>query len=115
MVAHLIRLQVATRRDEVEVSRLVGATPADVRRPFLYFGLAEGALAGAAAAAFVAALGAWASAQMRALAPSYGIELQGFSLALPEAAAVVAAAALLGWLGARIAVQLELRAFSSAR
>jgi cell division transport system permease protein len=109
MVAHLIRLQVATRRDEVEVSRLVGATAADVRRPFLWFGLLEGTLAGALAAAFVALAGAWLQAQMQVLAPSYGIELQAFSLALPEMAVVAALAAALGWAGARIAVQRELK------
>jgi len=115
MVAHLIRLQVATRRDEVEVSRLVGATAADVRRPFLWFGLLEGALAGGLAAAFVAATGAWLQGQMQVLAPSYGIELQAFSLALEEAAAVAAGAALLGWLGARIAVGRELKGLSPGR
>ena len=115
MVAHLIRLQVATRRDEVEVSRLVGATAADVRRPFLWFGWLQGALAGGLAAAFVAASGAWLQGQMQVLAPSYGIELQAFSLALPEAAAVVAGAGFLGWIGARIAVQRELRSLSAGR
>jgi cell division transport system permease protein len=115
MVAHLIRLQVATRRDEVEVSRLVGATAADVRRPFLYFGLLEGALAGALAAAFVALLSLWTGQQMLALAPSYGIELQALSLALPEAGAIVVGAALLGWIGARIASGMELAAFSRRR
>jgi cell division transport system permease protein len=115
LVAHLIRLQVATRREEVEVSRLVGATAADVRRPFLYFGLLEGALAGALAAGFAEAAGLWTGTQMQALAPSYGIELQAFSVALPEAAAILAGTALLGWLGARIAVQLELSALSGRR
>jgi len=115
MVAHLIRLQVATRRDEVEVSRLVGATAADVRRPFLYFGLLEGALAGALAAGFVAVLSFWTGTQMQALAPSYGIELQALSLALPEAGAILAGAAFLGWLGARIAAGMELQVLSRGR
>lgn len=115
MVAHLIRLQVATRREEVEVSRLVGATAGDVRRPFLYFGLVEGALGGVLAAGGVALLTLWAGAQVQALAPGYGIELQALSLALREAAGVVAGAALLGWLGARIAVALELKALARGR
>jgi cell division transport system permease protein len=115
MVAHLIRLQVATRRDEVEVSRLVGATVGDVTRPFLYFGLLEGALAGGLAAAFVSLLSLWTGQQMQALAPAYGIELQALSLALPEAGAIVAGAALLGWIGARIAVRMELAALTRSR
>ncbi|HZZ94042.1 MAG TPA: ABC transporter permease [Usitatibacter sp.] len=115
MVAHLIRLQVATRRDEVEVSRLVGATNWDVRRPFLYFGLLEGALAGLLAVGFVQALALWTQGQMQVLAPVYGVELQAFSVALPEAGVIVASAALLGWIGARIAVGLELKGLAGRR
>ena len=46
IVGHLIRLQVLTHREEIEVSQLVGATAADVRRPFLYHGGAPGAPGG---------------------------------------------------------------------
>jgi cell division transport system permease protein len=49
IVGHLIRLQVVSRRQEIEVSQLVGATASDVRRPFLYHGLLQGAAAGAVA------------------------------------------------------------------
>ena len=49
-----IRLQILTQRDEIEVSRLVGATDAYVRRPFLYLGGVLGALGGIAALAIVA-------------------------------------------------------------
>jgi len=41
-----IRLQVLTRREEIEVSKLIGATDPFIRRPFLYFGTLQG-LAGA--------------------------------------------------------------------
>ena len=52
---------------------------------------------------------------MQALAPGYGIELQALSLALSEAGAIVAGAALVGWIGARIAVGRELKALSLGR
>ena len=42
IVGHLIRLQVLTQREEIEVSQLIGATAADVRRPFLYHGVVPG-------------------------------------------------------------------------
>ena len=44
-----IRLQIMTMRDEIEVSKLIGATRGFVRRPFLYFGAIQGAVGGAAA------------------------------------------------------------------
>lgn len=50
-----IRLQVLTRRDEVEVIKLIGATAAFIRRPFLYYGALQGLLGGAVAWLIVSA------------------------------------------------------------
>jgi len=44
-----IRLQILTRREEIEVARLIGATAAFVRRPFLYFGALQGLAGGVVA------------------------------------------------------------------
>ena len=44
-----IRLQILTMRDEIEVSKLIGATTGFIRRPFLYFGAIQGMVGGAAA------------------------------------------------------------------
>ena len=37
-----IRLQILTRREEIEVAKLIGATDAFIRRPFLYYGALQG-------------------------------------------------------------------------
>jgi cell division transport system permease protein len=115
IVGHLIRLQVLTRRGEIEVSQLVGATAADVRRPFAYHGLLQGGFAGVGAMALGTGVGAWVAAEMRALAPSYATELK---IILPGPilwAAVVLGAAGLGFLGASWAVRRELRRFAADR
>ena len=112
IVAHLIRLQVLTHREEIEVSQLVGATAADVRRPFLYHGLLQGLFAGAVAVAAAAALAGWAGYELRALTPSYATELKVVFLPLMETMAVVLTAAALGFLGAWSAVSRELRRFA---
>ena len=36
-----IRLQILTKQDEIEISKLIGATDNFIRRPFLYFGTSE--------------------------------------------------------------------------
>jgi cell division transport system permease protein len=115
IVGHLIRLQVLTRREEIEVSQLIGATATDVRRPFLYHGALQGLLAGAGAVLIAAAVSAWAGYEMRALAPGYATELKVLFLASQETFGVVAGAAILGLLGAWLAVGRELRRFSPNR
>lgn len=115
IVAHLIRLQVLTRRDEIEVSQLVGATAADVRRPFLYHGALEGLFAGAAALGLAALVAAWMGTELSALTPAYAAELKVVFLSPAERAMLVGGAATLGLLGAWAAVSRELRRFAGDR
>jgi cell division transport system permease protein len=115
IVAHLIRLQVLTQRQEIEVSQLIGATAGDVRRPFLYHGALQGLLAGAAAWGLAAAFAFWLAAELSALTPNYAAELKVVFLTPAERLALVSGAALLGLLGAWAAVSRELRRFATDR
>lgn len=115
IVAHLIRLQVLTRREEIEVSQLIGATAGDVRRPFLYHGVLQALLAAAAALALAAAFAAWVGSEMSALTPSYAAELKVVFLDPWERLALVAGVAALGLVGAWLAVSRELRRFAADR
>lgn len=103
-----IRLQILTQRQEIAVSRLLGATDPFIRRPFYWFGGLQGALGGLVALGTVS-LGVRAlSAPVTALAETYGAV---FVLSGPDwraALAIVAFAALLGWLGAAISVRRHL-------
>ncbi len=103
-----IRLQILTQRQEIAVSRLLGATDPFIRRPFYWFGGLQGALGGLVALGTVW-LGVRAlSAPVTALAETYGAV---FTLGGPDwraALAIVAFAAFLGWLGAAISVRRHL-------
>ncbi len=48
VVGNTIRMQILTQQEEIEVSRLIGATNSFVRRPFLYAGAFYGLLGGIA-------------------------------------------------------------------
>lgn len=100
VIGNTVRLEIQSRRPEIEVVKLVGGTDGFVRRPFLYTGALYG-LAGA--------LTAWAVVEagvlllrpaVATLAALYGSR---YALAAPDPrviAALLAGGLGLGWLGA---------------
>ena len=113
IVGHLIRLQVLTMRDEIEVSQLIGATAADVRRPFLYHGLLQGLAGGGVAVGLAALAVAWLNVELQALTSSYAYEFKIVFMDLATTAAVVLGVAALGIGGAWLSVSRELKRFSA--
>src|SRR5437868_4827767 len=105
-----IRLQILTQRAEIEVSKLIGATDAFIRRPFYYGGLLQGLAGGAIALAIAAAVLALLNGEVRLLAASYGSEFRFSFLGLDDAGAFLLFAAVLGLLGAHLSVGRHLRA-----
>jgi len=105
-----IRLQILTQRDEIEVSKLIGATDAFIRRPFYYLGLLQGLVGGAVALAIVAAALALLNREVRVLAESYGSSFRFVFMEPSEALAILLFSGALGWLGAQLSVTRHLRA-----
>ncbi|MEW6165561.1 MAG: permease-like cell division protein FtsX [Pseudomonadota bacterium] len=103
-----IRLQVLTRQTEVEVSRLLGATDAFIRRPFLWYGALLGLMGGVAAWLIVAGATLWLRLPVAELAELYGFAIALAPLAATDSALLLAAAALLGWLGAALSMRQHL-------
>jgi cell division transport system permease protein len=104
-----IRLQILTQRDEIELSKLIGATDGFIRRPLYYLGLLQGLTGGVVALAIVG-LGLWLlNHPVGELAHSYGSAFRFAFLPAGDALAIVAFAGLLGWLGAQLSVSRHLR------
>ncbi len=104
IMGNTIRLEILNRRAEIEVCKLVGASDAFVRRPFLYRGLWLGSLGGALAWALVGGGLWWLQGPALRLAELYQ---SGFRLHPPGLTAglgLLAGGGLLGWLGAWLAV-----------
>ncbi|NKI34454.1 ABC transporter permease [Wenzhouxiangella sp. XN79A] len=108
VIANTIRAEIQSRHEEIEVMALVGATPAWIRRPFLYAGFWLG-LFGGLGAWLLVRLGLWLLAgPVRDLGASYGTPA---SLQAPPAeliAALIIGSGLLGIAGAAVAVSRQL-------
>jgi cell division transport system permease protein len=79
--SNAIRAQILARRDEIEVSRLIGATDRYVRRPFLYLGALQGAGGGLMALGLLMLIQGTLAGPVSELATLYAspYRLQGFS------------------------------------
>ncbi len=103
-----IRLQILTRRDEIEVSKLIGATNPFIRRPFLYLGALQGLAGGCAAWAVVTLAVVVLNVQLSELGTLYGTAFNLQSLDAADSAILLAFSAALGWLGAWLSVSRHL-------
>ena len=99
-----IRLQVLTQRAEIEISKLIGATDAFIRRPFFYLGALQGLAGGLVALAILGASLAALNIGVSELASSYGSSFRLAFLESGDALAVVLFSAALGWFGAFLSV-----------
>jgi cell division transport system permease protein len=104
-----IRLQILTQREEIEVSQLLGATDAFVRRPFYYLGLLQGLAGGVLALALLWGGLAVLNLGVRDLAQAYGSSFELRFLPAADAASLVVFSAFLGWFGASVSVSKHLR------
>lgn len=109
VVGNTVRLDIQSRREEIGVLQLLGATDGFIRRPFLYLGAWYGLAAGAIALGLLAATGFALRVPLATLAESYGSEfaLSGFDLR--QGVFVLLAATALGWLGAGLVTHHFLR------
>ena len=110
LVFNTQRVQVLTQREEIEVSRLLGAPDTYIGRPFYYFGALQGLLGGLVACAIVYAGFGLLQERVAELAELYRMGFQLRQMQATEALIVLGLASALGWLGAALSVRQHLRA-----
>jgi cell division transport system permease protein len=114
ITGNTIRLEIQNRRDEIEITKLIGATNGFIRRPFLYSGFWYGVIGAVMAGLLVELAFLQIHNPVRQLAGLYesGFSLQTLSVA--EGLALLVAGASLGLLGAMLAVGRHLAAIEPA-
>lgn len=108
VIFNTVRLQVLTQREEIAVSRLLGATDAFIHRPFYYTGALLGLCAGAVALGAVALALQPLNTAITEFARLYASEFRLTVLSLPTTLALLAISIALGLLGAALSVRRHL-------
>ncbi len=103
-----IRLQILTQRDEIEVSKLIGATNGFIRRPFLYFGALQGLLGGITAWLIVTGSLLLLNRELGALSQLYASRFVLQPLSQADSLSLLLFSLYLGWLGAWLSVARHL-------
>jgi cell division transport system permease protein len=105
-----IRLQILTRREEIEVSKLIGATDAFIRRPFLYYGALQGLAGGLMAWAVIWAGVYLLNGALADLSRLYAAQVELQQLSAEDSGSLLAFSAALGWFGSWLSVNRHLAA-----
>ncbi len=109
IIGNTIRLDIQNRREEIEVSKLIGASDAFIRRPFLYTGIWYGAIGG---------ILAWITTQIslllmenpiHRLALLYHSDFRLSGLGISNTLLLILFSCLLGLIGSWIAVSRHLK------
>ncbi len=103
-----IRLQILTQSSEIEVSKLIGATNGFIRRPFLYFGAAQGLLGGIMAWLIVSISLLLLNFELKSLAQLYASPFTLHPLSWGDSVSLLLFSMYLGWLGAWLSVARHL-------
>ncbi|MBD3669886.1 MAG: ABC transporter permease [Gammaproteobacteria bacterium] len=104
IVGNTIRLAIENRRDEILITKLIGATNAFIRRPFLYYGIWYGLFGGLLALILVDTSIILLQEPVARLTGLYGSNYRLGLLDLELSATVIGGGILLGLLGSWIAV-----------
>ena len=99
IIGNTIRLDIENRRNEIEVTKLIGATNAFVRRPFLWTGFWYGLFGGLMALALVYYGLFLLQGPVARLAGLYQSNIAIAAMSLAEAAAIVGVGVFLGLFG----------------
>lgn len=109
IIGNTIRLDIQNRREEIEVTKLIGASNAFVRRPFLYSGLWYGLGGGLLALALVR-YGLYAlEAPVTRLAGLYNSPFSVLALDFGESMLIIGAGVTLGLSGSWVAAARHMR------
>lgn len=109
VVGNTIKLNIENRKEEIKVIKLIGATSAYIRRPFLYGGIWYGLFGGVLSLVLVHIALLFLVAPVQELARLYGSSFVISGMGVKITLYILLASSFLGFLGAWLAVGKHLR------
>ena len=100
VIANTVRMQVLTQRDEIELSQLIGATRAFIRRPFLYIGALYGLFGGILAIVISLCVILFFNQTVKKIALNYHVDFSLNLIPFSMALSMLAISIGIGWLAA---------------
>ena len=104
IIGNTVRMQILTQKDEIIVSKLIGATTSFIRTPFLYAGMLYGLFGGLLAIMILAAVVQLYNQSVAQLSNLYSSDLSLPLFNIPLFAGIIVSAIFIGWLGSYLAV-----------
>ncbi|OSI21621.1 permease-like cell division protein FtsX [Neisseria dumasiana] len=116
LVAHnTIRLQILSRKEEIEITKLLGAPASFIRRPFLYQAVWQGVLAVGVSLALCAWLVNASQPLINRIFKPYGLHIDWRYFHFWEVLLILAVVSALGVAGAWLATQQHLLGFKAKK
>lgn len=109
IVGNTIRLSIESRKSEIQITKLLGATDAYVRRPFLYLGFWYGLKGGLAAWALLTFISLYFQPRLETFLNGYGLNAPVIWLNVSEFVILLLSSILVSLFGARIALWRHLK------
>ncbi len=104
IIGNTVRMQILTQKDEIEVSKLMGATSGFIRTPFLYAGMLYGFFGGLLAILMVASVIQIFNYSVAQISSLYSSDFRLTVFNIQLFITIVAATIFIGWLGSYLAV-----------
>ena len=104
IIGNTVRMQILTQKDEIEVSKLMGATTSFIKTPFLYAGILYGLFGGLLAILMIAGVIEIFNYSVAQISRLYSSD---FSLSLFNTNlffTIIGSATIIGWVGSYLAV-----------
>jgi len=111
IISNTVKLSVLSRKNEIELMLLTGATPGFIKFPFFLEGIFHGVLGALVSLTLMKGLHLYSVSQFQGSIETFGRGMDFQFIPLPFIAIIMLASILVGWLGSYLSLQQYLGAY----